>query len=104
MKRGRPTYSEIRQNLVEILSFKKKAYGYELYKLYTAIYGKVSLRLIYYHLKKGLALGEFAQAGIQKEEGDFSWGSTVEKVMYGLGKEAKPQSDAKAKDYFSKKR
>ena len=103
MKRGRPTYSEIRQNLVEILYFKKKAYGYELYKLYSDIFGKVSLRLIYYHLKKGAALKEFEMVGIEKEQGDFSWGSTVEKVMYGLGKAAKPKIEAKVKNYFSKK-
>ena len=103
MKRGRPTYSEIRQNLVEILSYKKKAYGYELYKLYTQIFGKVSLRLIYYHLKKGVALQEFALKGVEKEQGDFSWGTTVEKIMYALGKQAAPKNEAKVKSFFSKK-
>jgi len=57
MKKGRPVKSEIRQNMVEILHFIPKAYGYELYKVYVAIFPKVTLRSIYYHLKKGVDLG-----------------------------------------------
>ena len=46
MKKGRPVRSEIRQNIVEILHFIKKAYGYEIYKIYVAIFPKVTLRSI----------------------------------------------------------
>ena len=59
MEKGRPVKSEIRQNVVEILYFIKNSYGYGIYKVYTAIFPKVTLRSIYYHLRKGVDLGEF---------------------------------------------
>jgi len=49
-KRGRPVKSEIRQNIVEILFYLKRAYGYDIYKVYIKIFPKVTLRSIYYHL------------------------------------------------------
>jgi len=53
MPKGRPVKSEIRQNIVEILYFMKQGYGYEIYKVYVAIFPKVTMRSIYYHLRKG---------------------------------------------------
>ena len=53
MPKGRPVKSEIRQNIVEILYFMKQGYGYEIYKAYVKIFPKVTMRSIYYHLKKG---------------------------------------------------
>ena len=103
MGKGRPVKSEIRQNVVEILHFIPKAYGYEIYKVYTAIFPRVTLRSIYYHLKKGVALGEFQVNTIEREKGDYSWGSEAEKIYYSLGPNAKPMGNDRAKDYVESK-
>ena len=99
MKKGRPVKSEIRQSMVEILHFIKKAYGYEIYKVYTVIFPKVTLRSIYYHLKKGVDLGEFTISKIEKEKGDYSWGSEAEKIYYSLGPNAKPAGNERVREY-----
>jgi hypothetical protein len=101
--RGRPVRSAIRQNLVELLYFKGKGYGYDVYKDYTAIFPKVTLRSIYYHLRKGIELGEFEVEGIEKEKGNYSWGETAEKIYYKLGSKAKPTMNEIVKAYFVKK-
>ena len=103
-KRGRPIGSNIRQNLIEILFFKGKAYGYNLYKYYCEIFPAVTLRVIYYHLKKGLALKEFELEKIKFEKGEYSWGDQAEKKYYKLGPKAKPMMNERAKEYFSKKK
>jgi len=103
-KRGRPLGSTIRQNLIEILYFKGKAYGYDLYKDYCALFPAVTLRVIYYHLKKGVALKEFKLETVKLEKGNYSWGGEAEKKYYALGPNAKPRVDEKVKAYFSKKR
>jgi len=102
-KRGRPIGSSIRQNLVEILFFKGKAYGYDLYKDYCALFPKVTLRVIYYHLKKGVALGEFELEEVRMEKGSYSWGGEAEKKYYKLGPNASPRIDKKVKAYFDRK-
>ena len=104
MKRGRPTKSNIRQNIVEILFFMKKGYGYDIYKAYVELFPKVTLRVIYYHLKKGVALGEFAVKEIKQEKGEYSWGANAEKIYYGLGPEARPAGLQRVKKYFEKKK
>lgn len=103
MGRGRPIKSEIRQNIVEILYFMKEGYGYDIYKNYIAIFPKVTMRSIYYHLKKGTALVEFKVSRIGKEKGDYSWGPEAEKIYYSLGQNAKPTGNEKVKAYFEKK-
>ena len=103
-KRGRPIGSIIRQNLIEILFFKGKAYGYDLYKDYCAIYPPVTLRVIYYHLKKGVSLGEFKLKIIKTEKGNYSWGGEAEKKYYELGPGASPKSDSRAKAYYDKQK
>lgn len=100
MKRGRPTKSAIRQNMVEILYHMKEAYGYNIYKTYSKIFPKVTMRVIYYHLKKGCDLSEFKVHKIEKEKGDFSWGSEVEKIYYSLGPNASPIGDDRVKQVF----
>ena len=90
-KRGRPVVSVIRQNMVEILFKIGNAYGYGIYKTYIENYPKITLRSIYYHLKKGVDIGEFEVEKIEKEKGDYSWGETAEKIYYRLGKNAAPQ-------------
>lgn len=103
-KRGRPIGSSIRQNLIELLYFRGKAYGYDLYKDYCALFPKVTLRVIYYHLKKGVVLGEFKLETVQLEKGNYSWGGEAEKKYYKLGPNAKPRMIKKVKYYFSQKR
>jgi len=100
MGKGRPTKSEIRQNMVELLNVIGEAYGYSLYKSYMRVFPKVTMRSIYYHLKKGLELGEFKISKIQKEQGQFSWGGEVQKTYYALGENAKPEGNQAVKDHF----
>jgi hypothetical protein len=102
-KRGRPTGSSIRQNMVEILYHRGKAYGYDLYRDYCALFPKVTLRVIYYHLKKGVALGEFVLETIRLEKGKYSWGDAAEKKYYKLGPAVNPRLDKRVRDYFAKK-
>ena len=104
MKRGRPVGSTIRQNIVEILYFLKKAYGYEIYKAYRDLFPKITLRVVYYHLRKGVATHEFVVDKVIQEKGNYSWGGSAEKIYYSLGKEAKPRVENKVKDYFEKKK
>ena|SRR3989338_2433193 len=103
MPKGRPVKSEIRQNMIEILFYMKEGYGYEIYKAYVAIFPKVTMRSIYYHLKKGLVLNEFRVSKVEKEKGDYSWGGEAEKTYYSLGSNAKPLGSAKVKEHFDKK-
>jgi len=104
MARGRPPNSPIRQNIIDILFFMKRGYGYDIYKVYKEIFPKVTMRSIYYQLKKGVDLGEIKVEKIEKEKGEFSWGSEVEKVYYALGANAKPRMNHAAKEYFDKKK
>ena len=98
MRFGRPIGSEIRQNIIEILYFFGKIYGYKLYNIYIDIFPKVSQRSIYYHLKKGAQLGEFIVKADSKE-GDYSWGNNAEVVYYSLGPESKPTANERVKIY-----
>ncbi|HLG24172.1 MAG TPA: hypothetical protein VI564_04570 [Candidatus Nanoarchaeia archaeon] len=103
MKKGRPVKSEIRQNVIEILHFTGKGYGYEIYKVYVAIFPKVTLRSIYYHLRKGISLEEFQINKIEKSKGDYSWGGEAEKIYYSLGPNAKPVGNDRVKEYVESK-
>jgi hypothetical protein len=100
MNRGRPIGSKIRQNIIEILYIAGRAYGYEIYKAYVSIFPKVTLRVIYYHLKKGVELKEFKLEKIEKEKGSYSWGDQAEKHYYSLDSNAKPQQNKRVKEYF----
>jgi len=91
MKRGRPVKSEIRQNIIEILHFLNKGYGYQIAKIYMEIFPPCTREVIYYHLKKGVSIGEIMVNEIKKEKGEYSWGEDVEKIYYSLGPNAKPQ-------------
>jgi hypothetical protein len=102
--RGRPVYSAIRQNIVELLFFMEKGYGYDIYRAYRELFPKVTLRSIYYHLKKGIELGEFEVERIEKEKGDYSWGEMAEKIYYKLGSKAAPTMDKKIKKYLESKK
>ncbi|MFC2135816.1 hypothetical protein ACFLTH_14460 [Bacteroidota bacterium] len=104
MTAGRPIGSMVRQNIVEILHFMKRAHGYDLYKVYLDLFPHVSLRLIYYHLKKGVDTHEFVVEKVENEKGDYSWGETAEKIYYALGNQANPIILPQVKKYFEKKK
>ncbi len=103
MKRGRPTKSVIRQNIVEILYFLEEGYAYDIYKHYVALFPQVTMRSIYYHLKKGTEINEFLVKKIKKERGHYSWGGEAEKIYYALGPSATPKMLGNVKTYFDKK-
>ena len=98
VSRGRPDYSPIRNNMVNLLYFMKEAYGYDIYKKYRRIFHKVGMRSIYYHLNKGLELGVFQVSRKERVEGDFSWGSGSERTFFKLGPSAKPSADPQIND------
>lgn len=102
MGRGRPVASQIRQNIVEILHYLGKGYGYDIYKVYISLFPKVTLRSIYYHLKKGEQLKEFNIYQVKEEKGDYSWGNSVEKIYYALGENAKPSNLKKVGEFVEK--
>lgn len=104
MPQGRPTGSAIRQNIVEILAVLGKGYGYLINKIYQDIFPSCTREVIYYHLKKGVALGEFVVEEIKQEKGEFSWGGVAEKTYYKLGSNAKPRGDEKVRKYFEKQK
>ena len=97
MPRGRPTTSVIRQNMIELLFHLRKGYGYQISKLYNEIFPPVTQRSIYYHLRKGIQTKEIVEHSLQRERGNFSWGSEVEKKIYALGEAAKPIGSVKVK-------
>ncbi len=97
-ERGRPIGSQIRKNIVEILYFLGEGYAYDIYKIYKQIFPSVTMRSVYYHLKKGVSLGEIKVSKIAKEKGEFSWGSVVEKTYYALGEQANPSGLERVRD------
>lgn len=103
MQRGRPIKSSIRNNIIEILYFLKKAHGYEIYKIYKEIFGKVAQKSIYYNLNKGISTKEFELKQVKKQLGNYSWGSTSEINIFTLGAHANPQINKQVKDYFDKR-
>ena len=103
MKRGRPVKSPIRQNIIELLFFMKKGYGYGIYRNYKTLFPAVTMRSIYYHLKKGQETGEFKIHKIERERGDYSWGVEAEKIWYELGDAAFLMGNEKVKEMFEKR-
>jgi len=100
--RGRPTTSEIRQNILKILNEKNPLYGYEIYHHYINIFNKVHIRSIYYNLNKGVLLKEIKIVKIKEEPGNYSWGSKAEKIYYSLDKNSSAKESSKVKKYFKK--
>ena len=100
IKRGRPVKSQIRQNIIDLLLHMKSGYGYDIYKVYVQLFPKVTMRSIYYHLKKGIALDEIRIEKVEKEKGKFSWGDEVEKTYYSLGKNAQPRDIPHVREFF----
>ena len=102
MAKGRPVRSEIRQNILEMLYYLGKGYGYQIAKIYNEIFPEVTQRSIYYHLRKGVLTKEIELHKIEEEEGNFSWGSIVEKKYYSLGDKAEVKGNPRIKDYLKK--
>ena len=100
MPRGRPTGSQVRQNVIEILYQAKKLHGYRICLVYKKLFPKVTMRAIYYHLKKGVALSEIKVAEIKKEKGNYSWGGEVERIYYKLGENARPVGNQQVAEHF----
>ena len=82
-KRPIVSKNSIRKRIAEILK-DGPAYGYEIYKKYRESFGSVSLRLIYYHISRGVKEGLFEVADIQEKKGDFSWGKSAQHIYYKL--------------------
>jgi len=99
---GRPIGSKVRQNIVEILYFYKYLYGYEIYRIYKELYPPVTLRLIYYHMKKGIDTREFKIYKIDRKQGNYSWGKTSENILYELGESANPMIEPRIRLYREK--
>ena len=103
MKRGRPVKSEVRQNIIELLNFMGKGYGYVIHKVYNELFPRCTRENIYYNLRKGVLLGEFEVKEVKREKGEFSWGNVAEKIYYKLGPNARPKGDEKVKRFFEKR-
>ena len=92
-KRGRPNFSPIRNNLVDLLYFVGKSHGYALYKKYIEVFHSTTIRSIYYHLNKGVKLGVFKIEKVEEVKGNYSWGGSVRRIVFVLGPNAKPSGD-----------
>lgn len=90
-KRGRRPESSIRNNIAELLYFFGEGYGYDLFKKYVKAFGRISMRSVYYHLQKGIELGEFKIKKIDSVQGNYSWGPQAQRIVFTLGPMAKPQ-------------
>jgi hypothetical protein len=84
--------------MLEILAVLGRAHGYQLYKVYRDLFPKVTLRVIYYHLKKGLSLGEVEIEKVEREKGDYSWGTEAEKIYYRIGPKARVVGDERVRN------
>ena len=102
MNRGRPLGSKVRQNIIEILYFFRRLHGYEIFRVYKELFPPVTLRLIYYHLKKGIDTGELRVYKIAQKEAQYSWGQGAENIIYELGPAAKPIVEPRIKLYLEK--
>ena len=100
MVRGIPVKSQIRQNIIEILFYLGKGYGYQISKIYNEVFPQVTQRSVYYHLRKGVHTKEINVNKIKEEKGDFSWGDTVEKIYYELGEAAEPRGEGRVKEFL----
>jgi len=78
MPRGRPVKTDIRERIAVILQHLNISYGYQIYKIYRNVFGYISLRNLYYNLKKGVELGEYIVVDVKREKGMFTWGEEAD--------------------------
>ena len=88
MAKGRPVKSLIRERMQSIVDTLGVTYGYEIFKLYNEVFEPVDLRSMYYHLAKGVKLGEFEEVGVKHVKGQFTWGDISIRKYYLLGPQA----------------
>jgi hypothetical protein len=86
MPRGRPPNSPIRDRMTRLLEELGPQCGYNLYKEYVSRFPKVTMRVVYYHLNKGVELGIFVVDDVRIENGNYSWGTAAKKIYYSLSK------------------
>lgn len=77
------TRSPVRKAMVSLLEEHGELYGYRMQKLYENKFGHISLRLVYYHLSRGVKEGIF-NVQVREEEKGCSWGNHVERKYYSL--------------------
>ena len=99
-KRGRPVRSDIRQNIIEMLSVTGPEYGYRIHRFYNELFPPCTRENIYYNLRKGVSVGELELSEIKEEGGKYSWGNIVEKKYYRLGPKAVPKGNIRVFDFF----
>jgi hypothetical protein len=87
---ARKAGSPIRTNIICILAALKKANGYQIYKVYKQLYAPCSLRVIYYHLQRGVQYGLFVIDSVVETKGSYSWGTTSQQAFYRLEPSVKP--------------
>ncbi|MBR9681922.1 MAG: hypothetical protein GOV00_03955 [Candidatus Altiarchaeota archaeon] len=76
--------SPVRARISKILEA-GPSHGYAIYQKYVQEFGaSVSMRLIYYHLHRGLKDKIFETAGTEEKKGDFSWGNKTIRKLYKL--------------------
>lgn len=98
-EKGRPTGSTVRDRVINILYQYDHLHGYKLHEIYENVYEEVSRRLIYYHLDKGVELGEIQLHSVEEQRGEYSWGDKVQRKRYELGPNAEPTFDKAIKNY-----
>lgn len=92
--RGRPIRSAIRDRMQQIVDSLGAAYGYEIFKVYQSVFEPVSVRSMYYHLKRGVQLNEFKELGQKQEQGPYTWGRESTHIYYSLGDSASHRGNA----------
>jgi len=88
--RGRPSKSEVRKKISAILNHTQTSYGYDIFKKYKELFGKVEMRTLYYNLQKGVQTREFIIHDIRREAGNYTWGNETERIYYANGPFAQP--------------
>lgn len=59
-------------------------HGYAVYKKYLETFGEISMRLIYYHLNRGLETNLFEISEVEQTKGNYSWGNQSMRKYYKL--------------------
>lgn len=90
---GRPVKSLIRERMQQVVDALGASYGYEIFKVYREAFAPISVRSMYYHLNKGISIGEFEAIGEKKEKGIYTWGDLTMRKYYILGPSATEKAD-----------
>ncbi len=80
---GRPVRSQIRDNIIKILTVLGPRYGYDIHKIHEEVFFPCTREVVYYHLRKGVTL-ELLTVQDSTITGEFSWGNKAEKKLYSV--------------------